>query len=94
MCSSDLVPLVAVGICVTAVSVFAATARPALRLVRISPVEAMKGQEQINVSLQQGFFAGLTEKAFGFYGRLAGSMYDNHNILYDLLLFNCILSAY
>lgn len=76
------VPLVAVGICVTAVSVFAATARPALRLVRISPVEAMKGQEQINVSLQQGFFAGLTEKAFGFYGRLAGSMYDNHKSKY------------
>ena len=74
--------LLSIGIAVGLVSVFAAGIRPILRLSKISAVDAMKGQEVINISLSQGFFAGLAEKRFGFYGRLAGSMYDNHKAKY------------
>ncbi|MBR5031884.1 MAG: ABC transporter permease [Clostridia bacterium] len=74
--------LIAIGIGVTLVSVFVAVTKAARLLVRISPVEAMKEQEKISVSLHRGRFAGMAEKVFGFYGRLAGSMYENHKSKY------------
>ena len=74
--------LIALGAVIGVLSVFAAAVKPVRRLAKISTVEAMKGQEQINVSLKQGFFAGVAEKLFGFYGKLAGEIYDNHKSKY------------
>ena len=77
--------MIIIGIIATVLSVFASTVKPFLMLVRITPVDAMKCSETINVSLKQSFFASAAEKAFGYYGRLAGAMYENHKRKYKAI---------
>ena len=63
-------------------TVITASVIPMIKLRRISVMDSVSGRETINISLRQSFVAEMTERVFGYYGRLAGQNYDNNKKTY------------
>ncbi len=60
---------------------------PLHRVKRLSILETIKDNNQINISLKQSFFSCLVEKHFGRIGLLAGQNYDNNKRKYRAVSF-------
>lgn len=72
-------------------AVMAASTAPMRRLRRISVMDSVFGRVELNVSLRAGIMEKISERLFGFTGRLAGMNFDNYRRSYRYIMF--VLSA-